>query len=237
MPVLGRVLRQPPPLADAVLEGIWERFPDRLEPLAAAGRLGPRLPVARALVWSSRLRRRGLAGACPLVAMAASETLDPRLRILAGAAAFGSFGERAVVNSVHDARRLLGPGALAESTEEIARLAPGLLDAGHVDVVPLSPSSAVVPGSTERGRPAQLAAKVKAVTPVARRGGINIVGPFEATSTEGAVARTLATELHSHGIVVSTAVLPCGRPAGTTGVGASGPREPPLRHHAHGAHL
>jgi GT2 family glycosyltransferase len=205
MPVLGRVLRQPPPVADAVLEGIWERFPDRLEPLAAAGRLGPRLSVARALVWSSRLRRRGLASACPLVAMAANETLDPRLRILAGAAAFGSFGERAVVNAVHDARGLLSPGALAESTEEIARLAPGLLDAGHVDVVPLSPSSPVVPGSPERGRPAQLAAHVKAVTPVARRGGINIVGPFEATSTEGAVARALATELHSHGLAVSTA--------------------------------
>ena len=146
MPVLGRVLRQSPPVADAVLDGIWERFPDRLEPLAAAGRLGPRLPVARALVWSSRLRRRGLAGACPLVAMATDATLDPRVRILAGAAAFGSFGERAVVNAVHDARGLLGPSALEESTGEIARIAPGLLEAGHVDVVPMSPAITIVSG-------------------------------------------------------------------------------------------
>jgi GT2 family glycosyltransferase/glycosyltransferase involved in cell wall biosynthesis len=204
MPVLGRVLRQSPPVADAVLEGIWERFPERLEPLAAAGRLAPRLGVARALVWSSRLRRRGLSGACPLVAMATNEAQDPRVRILAGAAAFGSFGERAVVNAVHAARRLLGPEALAESTEEIARLAPGLLEAGHEDMVPMTPSITVVSGTPERGRPAQLAITPNVVAPVARRGGINIVGPFEATSDEGSVARTLATELHSHGISVST---------------------------------
>jgi GT2 family glycosyltransferase len=204
MPVLGRVLRQPPPVADAVLEGIWQQFPDRLEPLAAAGRLGPRLPVARALVWSSRLRGRGLAAACPLVAMATDGTLDPRVRILAGAAAYGSFGERAVVNAVHDARRLLGPVALEESSGEIARIAPGLLEAGHLDLVPLSPGITVAPGRPERGRRAQLTTTLKAVAPVARRGGINVVGPFEATSAEGAVARTLAAELHRHGISVST---------------------------------
>jgi GT2 family glycosyltransferase len=204
MPVLGRVLRQPPLVADAVLDGIWERFPDRLEPLAAAGRLAPRLPVARALVWSSRLRRRGLAGACPLVAMATDATLDPRVRILAGAAAFGSFGERAVVNAVHDARRLLGPVALEESTREIARVAPGLLEAGHLDLVPMSEASPIVSGPPERGRPAQLTPTAAPVAPVARRGGINIVGPFEATSAQGAVARLLATEWHSHGIAVAT---------------------------------
>jgi GT2 family glycosyltransferase/tetratricopeptide (TPR) repeat protein len=204
MPVLGRVLRQSPSVADSVLDGIWEQFPDRLEPLAAAGRLAPRLGVARALVWSSRLRRRGLAGACPLVAMANDGTLEPRVRILAGAAAFGSFGERAVVNAVHDARRLLGPAALEESTAEIARIAPGLLQAGHLDMVPMSPAVTIVAGTPERGRPAQLVTPLRAVAPAARRGGINIVGPFEATSAEGAVARTLAAELHSHGVTVST---------------------------------
>jgi GT2 family glycosyltransferase/glycosyltransferase involved in cell wall biosynthesis len=209
MPVLGRVLRQSPAVADSVLDGIWERFPDRLEPLAAAGRLAPRLPVARALVWSSRLRRRGLAGACPLVAMANDGTLDPRVRILAGAAAFGTFGERAVVNAVHDARRLLGPVALEESTAEIARIAPGLLEAGHLDMVPMAPAGSaqaatIVAGMPQRGRAAQLMAPLRVVAPAPRRGGINIVGPFEATSAEGAVARTLATELHSHGIAVST---------------------------------
>ena len=55
--MLGRMLRQPPPLADVLIEGAWARFPDRLEPLAAAARIAPELPVARALQWSSRLAR------------------------------------------------------------------------------------------------------------------------------------------------------------------------------------
>ena len=67
VPMLGRVLRQPPPLADVLLDGAWARFPDRLEPLAAAAIVAPRLPLARALVWSARLRQRGLAASCPLL--------------------------------------------------------------------------------------------------------------------------------------------------------------------------
>jgi GT2 family glycosyltransferase len=206
MPVLGRVLRQVPEVADAVLDGIWRRFPDRLEPLAAAGRLGPRLSVARALVWSSRLRSRGLAGACPLVAIVKNEELDPRVRILAGAAAYGSFGDRTVVNAVHQARRSLGFEGLKESTEEISRLAPGLLQAEHVETspptsVPSSSSSTALP---ERGRATQLTTNLKAVAEVARRGGVNIVAPFESTSAQGEVARVLATELSRHGTAVST---------------------------------
>jgi tetratricopeptide (TPR) repeat protein len=205
MPVLGRVLRQAPEVADGILEGIWSRFPDRLEPLAAAGRVGPRLPVSRALVWSSRLRARGLAGACPLVAMAGDEALHPRIRILAGAAAFGTFGERAVVNAVHEARGRLDRPDLEQSTEEINRLAPGLLEAGHVDVTPMVTDAApFAPGVVERGRKARLVATQGPVAPLARRGGLNIVGPFGSTSAEGFVSRQLAAALGSHGVAVST---------------------------------
>ena len=205
IPVLGRVLRQSPPVADAVLEGIWSRFGDRLEPLAAAGRLGPRLPVARALVWSSRLRQRGLGAACPLVEMANDEDRDPRERLLAAAAAFGSFVDRAVVNGVHDARRRLDAAALAESTAEIARLAPGLLEATHVDVVPVAAGSPPAPPApVERGRPLRGATKLAAVATVVRRGGLNIVAPFESTALEGEVARTVATALRRHGASIST---------------------------------
>jgi len=205
MPVLGRVLRQPPGMADAVLEGIWARFPDRLEPLAAAGRVGTRLPVARALVWSARLRHRGLAGACPLIAIAQNEDLDPRVRILAGAAAFGSFGECAVVNAVHEARSRLDPHALMESTEEIGRLSPGLLEASHVDVVAVTGEAQLgISASVERGRSTSVVTLLPRVAGVARRGGVNIVGPFESTTVEGDVARTLAKALSRYGVPVST---------------------------------
>ena len=202
--VLGRLLRQPPAVADAVLEAIWQRFPDRLEPLAAAGRLGPRLPVARALVWSSRLRSRGLPGACPLVAIAYNELLDPRARILAAAAAFGSFADHGVINALHQARGLLDPAALAKSTAEIGRIAPGILEASHVD--PVATDAGIMPVSsvpTERGRRTS-SAQPQRVAAVPRRGGINIVGAFEATSVEGEIARALANTLGSHGLSVST---------------------------------
>jgi glycosyltransferase involved in cell wall biosynthesis len=42
------------------------------------------------------------------------------------------------------------------------------------------------------------------VAEVAQRGGLNVVGPFESTSAEGAVARILAAELRGHGTSVST---------------------------------
>ena len=77
VPMLGRVLRQPPPLADVLLDGAWAKFPDRLEPLATAARVAPRLPLARALVWSARLRQRGLAASCPVVAICADAESIP----------------------------------------------------------------------------------------------------------------------------------------------------------------
>jgi GT2 family glycosyltransferase len=202
VPVLGRVLRQPPPIADAVLEGVWARFPERLEPLAAASRLGPRLPVARALVWSSRLRVRGLESACPLVAMAQDKEGDPRVRILAGAAAFGTFADRRVVGPVHEARSKLGPAESLEATAEIERLAPGLLEARHLDVPPETVAPAAPP--ITRGRPKEVAKKLPPVSQVVRRRGLNVVAPFESTVREGDVARTLVTALRRHGGAVST---------------------------------
>jgi GT2 family glycosyltransferase len=121
--MLGRMLRQPPPLADVLIEGAWARFGDRLEPLAAAARVGPRLPVARALVWSSRLRARGLPHACPLVVIA-RDGAEPAVRIRAGAAAFGAFAESAVVPDVAGALGQLDPQARQAAMEEIGRLAP-----------------------------------------------------------------------------------------------------------------
>ncbi len=128
VPMLARMLRQPPPLADVLIEGAWARFPDRLEPLAAAARIAPELPVARALQWSSRLRARGFAHACPLVAIVAGDA-EPAVRIRAGAAAFGAFGERDVIAGVERALGELDPAARRASLAEIGRLAPGLPDA------------------------------------------------------------------------------------------------------------
>jgi GT2 family glycosyltransferase/tetratricopeptide (TPR) repeat protein len=210
IPVLGRLLRQSAPVADEILEGVWARFPDRLEPLAAASKIAPRLPIARALHWSARLRGRGLSSACPLVAITSDETLDPRVRVLAAAAAYGSFGDRRVVQSVHDARSLLDADALEATTQEIGRLAPGLLEALPFVVVEVddeTPGVAPAPPAprVERGRRLIRGTTTTAIASITARGGVNIVGPFEAVSAYGLVARRLATSLARGGGAVSTA--------------------------------
>ena len=206
MPVLGRLLRQTPLVADEILEGVWVRFPDRLEPLAAASKIAPRLPIARALQWSSRLRGRGLSSACPLVVIANDESHDPRLRVLAASAAFGSFGDRRVVKAVHDARSLLDKDAFEASTHEIGCLAPGLLDAPPFSVVEAVTEQFVAPASTpvERGRRLSRDSTTRVVASITARGGVNIVGPFEAVSAYGLVARRLATSLAREGGAIST---------------------------------
>lgn len=199
--VLGRLLRQPPDLADLVLEGVWQRFPDRLEPLAAAGRLAPRLAVPRALVWSARLRARSLGSNCPLVAMSVNRELDPIVRVLAGAAAYGSFADDRVVAGVRDARALLDGAARAEVDEQVRRLAPGLLErraASPAVSEPILPASS--PSSQSRGRSPQLAVSVN-MHP--RRGGVNMVADFAGTSDEAHLARSLAGSLARHGLPVS----------------------------------
>ena len=235
--MLGRLLRQSPPVADEILEGVWTRFPDRLEPLAAASKIAPRLPIARALQWSSRLRGRGLSSACPLVVIANDESLDPRVRLLAAAAAYGSFGDRRVVKSVHEARSLLDASALEASTQEIGRLAPGLLDAAPfvgvevADDVP--PRRRRQPRSSEVGV-SRATRPTKTVASITARGGVNIVGPFEAvervrtgrTTTRHVARPRRRSDLHD---VVSRWWA-----RGTGALDALRRRRPPFRDHAAG---
>jgi GT2 family glycosyltransferase/tetratricopeptide (TPR) repeat protein len=223
VPMLGRVLRQPPPLADVLLDGAWSRFPDRLEPLAAAASVAPRLPLARALVWSARLRQRGLAASCPLVAIGLDGQVDPVVRVRAAAALHGSFGDPVAVDMARAALDDLDPDAKLASEEEIGRLAPALRSAlagvrcqaeeadsrtvsrqrqppAPVSTGAVAPSvGKVTAGSNRRDR-----VRVLDVAPTTRRGGLNIVGPFEGTSVEADVARRMASALRRGGVPIST---------------------------------
>jgi GT2 family glycosyltransferase/tetratricopeptide (TPR) repeat protein/glycosyltransferase involved in cell wall biosynthesis len=213
--MLGRILRLPPPLADMLLDGAWARFPDRLEPLAAAASVAPRLPLARALVWSSRLRQSGLPASCPLLAIGHDTAIDPVVRVRAAAALYGSFHDAGAIEIARVALDELEPAARLASEDEIGRLAPALLTqlGARVAAPPAAPRSTVTePGPavtspreatpatpTRRDRVAVLAA-----APTTRRGGLNIVGSFEGTSVEADVARRLAGALRSGGVPVST---------------------------------
>jgi GT2 family glycosyltransferase/tetratricopeptide (TPR) repeat protein len=221
VPMLGRVLRQPPPLADVLLDGAWARFPDRLEPLAAASRVAPELPLARALVWSARLRQRGLANSCPLVVIGQNEAVDPVVRARAAAALFGSFGEARALSMARTALGQLGPEARRASEEEIERLAPTLLTAlagtasvsamaarpptGAVGAVAVAPAVAAV-RSAESATPTRGGERNRLldVARTTRRGGLNVVGPFEGTSVEADMVRRLAVALRERGVPLST---------------------------------
>ena len=225
VPMLGRVLRQPPPLADVLLEGAWCRFPERLEPLAAAASVAPRLPLARALVWSARLRQRGLAASCPVVAIGRDAFVDPAVRARAAAALHGSFGDPVAVELAQSALDELDPEARLASEQEIGRLAPRLGSAlagtarpagteadGRPDSGTPQPTA---PASGPLVRPAEKVTanpiprrsdrvRVLPVTPTTRRGGLNIVGPFEGSSVEADIARRMARALRGGGMPVST---------------------------------
>ena len=217
VPMLGRVLRQAPPLADVLLDGAWARFHDRLEPLAAASRVAPELPLARALVWSARLRQRGLADSCPLVVIGDNEAIDPVVRVRAAAALYGSFGDARALNMARTALGELGPEARRASEEEVERLAPTLLMAlaGPASVSGTTapptgaaaavPAAAVVPsgGSASPDRGGDRI-RLLDVARTPRRGGLNVVGPFEGTSVEADMVRRLAVALRERGVPLST---------------------------------
>ena len=205
VPMLGRVLRQPPPLADVLLDGAWARFPDRLEPLAAAASVAPRLPLARALVWSARLRQRGLAASCPLLAIGRDAGIDP---VVERARPRRRSTDRSTTSGALDiARAALGrldPAARLASEEEIGRLAPTLLSALTGTS---QPSIGAVAADGRRMRPRGFrpqcppgrrpgtqpvrtrlrkdSAVVLRAAPTTKRGGVNIVGPFEGTERRG----------------------------------------------------
>lgn len=205
-PILGRLLKQPPEISDVILEGIWERFSDRLEPLAAAARIATKLPVARALVWSARLRRQELSSQCPLVFMACDEAVDPRARVLACAAAFGAFGDYSVVRAFRNSLSMLDEVQKSEALGEVGRIAPGLLQADEQEckVSDIDPGSNILPAPIKVLPSEPIQIKPLDISNVPRRGGVNIIGSFNERSVYGEVARNLAHSLQLGGIEIST---------------------------------
>ena len=112
--------------ADEVLTAFAERYPDRLEPLAAVKAVAPRLDIARALYWSQRLRQVGLQDHCPLVAIVNDPELEPLFRLLTAAAGFRSFRDQRLVPAARDAySETLGAGH-DDASEQVRRLSPEL---------------------------------------------------------------------------------------------------------------
>lgn len=211
--VLGRIIKQPAPLADMLVETVWLQFQDRLEPLAAGARIATKLPIARAMIWSSRLRQNGLEAGCPLVVMAQDETMHPSLRVLAAAAAYATFGDLSVVGPFHDAKSKLFGNELEDAMGQVSRIAPGLLETKRSE----KPTLESLPGDhlpppQPRGVTPRHYKVVRKVASVAVRGGVNVVGPFRSSLRYGQIGRSIVRSLIEAGITVSATDFDTGHP-------------------------
>ncbi len=125
---MAQVLQAPPNLGDEMLEAMWQHRPADPGILAAAVKLGPRLPVLRALEWSSRLRAAGLDHACPLAALGTDLSRTPRDRVLASAVAAELYSDSRAMNALSEALAEVSDDDAAPVLEEVRLLAPSVAE-------------------------------------------------------------------------------------------------------------
>jgi len=131
VPFLAQVRQLVPHLADEVLEACWTVSVLPTPVLATAATVAPRLEVARALVWSARLRGAGHSASCPLLAIAADPARDLVDQARAAATAYAAFRDE---HARARFRAILATASEAESTAirtEAAVLCPALVATGH----------------------------------------------------------------------------------------------------------
>lgn len=121
---LTAVLRCEPRTADAFLESLWTRVGDHPRVLATAIRVAPALSALRALEWSARLRRNGLAEHCPLRAVALHAGAPPAQRLRAWAVLESAFGEACDGDLLRDLAGRLDAGSQPALAAELLPLCP-----------------------------------------------------------------------------------------------------------------
>jgi GT2 family glycosyltransferase/tetratricopeptide (TPR) repeat protein len=125
--LLGLTLGEDPADADRLGDALWATRPDDPRLLAFAARLGPRLPVLRALEWSVRLRSADLAAECPLVAVAVASDRPVLERLHAIAVTSAAFGDERAEQWIGEVGPLVPLSALRQALLDVGDLAPGLL--------------------------------------------------------------------------------------------------------------
>jgi tetratricopeptide (TPR) repeat protein len=126
---LAELLSLPPERGDELIEALWAARPDDPKVLAAAIRVAPNLPIQRVLEWSSRIRGAGLDEQCPLVALACDPSKPPDLRVRAGALTAAAFADERGKDAVEMAAPAVPDAHLPGVLNELAHLAPNVLDA------------------------------------------------------------------------------------------------------------
>jgi GT2 family glycosyltransferase len=122
--LLHSATRTPAPVAAAIAEALWQRYPGDRRVLSFAAWLGPRLPVMHALEWSVRLRQHGFAEQCPLLAIAAAPQRVGRDRVLAAGVAAEMFGDPAALPRLAEGFARLTAAEAGPVLDELRLLAP-----------------------------------------------------------------------------------------------------------------
>jgi len=131
--VLGQLLRFPPTISDPAFETLWSRGEAGGSVLAAAAMVAVGLPVARALVWSQRLRAADFAEGCPLRRIAVAAERSASDRALAAAVCWEGFGEDDVRPALDAALAEVDDADVGTFLAALQPLAPGL--AGQLEPV------------------------------------------------------------------------------------------------------
>lgn len=163
--VLVQLLTTDPEAADAVGEALWERLPGDPRLLGFAVHHGPRVPAARALEWSARVRTAGLAEHCPLVARARAADVEALDRLRAAAIAHGAFGDERAARAVDAVAPLVGDRDLATALLELDALAPDLLGPFTAAVAAIPSRRAGLAAALDAVGAAEQAAIVREISP------------------------------------------------------------------------
>ncbi len=129
--------------SDKILAKFLLLYPDKKEPLAAIAKRLPELPIPRQMWWSNELRIRGLKNQCPLIATLNDGSLDPHVRLTAGAAAYLAFSDEqalqegvAVYNGIGEDQKVALLQEIAGISKEYAVLIASEASSVHISAEP-----------------------------------------------------------------------------------------------------
>ncbi len=165
------LLRAPAAGADRVLEAQWVAGAQRSRVIAVVAHLGADLPLTRALEWSARMRAAGHPEHCPLLGLAANRGRPAQERLRAAAVTAATFGDPRAASLAELAANDLPVDLLVPALDELAALAPDLLE-GFLEVAAATrPDRALVLAAALADRDAAGAAAALARHAVALSGG------------------------------------------------------------------
>ncbi|MFZ4515060.1 MAG: hypothetical protein ACOYN3_01990 [Acidimicrobiia bacterium] len=126
--VMAWIQQGDPMGADAILEAVWAREPGSRLVLAVASSVAIRLPLDRAVTWSSRLRIAGLTERCPLRQMALDASRIPFDRLQAAVVVSSAFDDADARELLVAACASLPAASVCDGLMVVAELSMDLLD-------------------------------------------------------------------------------------------------------------